>query len=185
MKWSYKLLLLLLIVTLPLSVYAGLPFTGTASVKIGYVDILKALNESNKGKDAKRTLEALSKTKAAEIDKKRKEMDKLKDEVIKQATALSEESKRSKALEMERLEREYKRVFTDSQYELSQKQMELTQGIMKDLVKIIQDIGDKESFTVILTDTTVPAMNNEGGLLLYFDKKIDITDEVIKRCNSK
>jgi outer membrane protein len=161
-----------------------IPFTGSDKLKIGYVNILKALNESEKGKKAKQTLESLSAEKAKIVETKRNELEKLRDELIKQASILSEDKKREKAQEFERKERELKRTFSDFQDELQRKQIELTQDILKGIKEIVNQIGNSEAFLMILTDTSIPSTEG-GGLLLYIDKKIDITDEVIKQYNSK
>ena len=51
-----------------------------ADMKVGIVDLMKALNESDSGKKAKTDLEVLIKSKQSVLDEKGKEIEKLKAE---------------------------------------------------------------------------------------------------------
>lgn len=181
MSKTKNLLYFFIIFMIPFLAFSKLSFA--ADVKIGYVDVLRAVNESNRGKDAKRTWQDLRAKKLDEVKQKRREMDSLRDELFKQGSILSESSRQEKELKLERLERDYKRLLDDSNLELNRKEMELTQDILKDLRKIISDLGRKESYTIIITDPS--SDRGQGGLLLYVDDTIDLTDEVIRTYNRK
>lgn len=146
-----------------------------ASIKIGVVDLLKALNESEQGKKSIAEIESLKKTKQNMIEEKGKRIEQLKADLDKQASVLSADAKKSKEDEIERLIREFQRLVTDSTNELQKKQRELEVEMIKELRVIIENIGKEEKFTYIIE-------SSEGGLL-YFDKAVDITDIVIKKYN--
>ena len=158
-----------------------IPFTG-GSFKVGYVDILKALNESNKGKEAKRSLEGVIKSKQRTIDDKGQDIKKITEDLNKQSAILSESSKKEKVRELERLRREYQRMVKDSQDEVKSREMEFTQKILSELRDIVRQIGREESFSLIITDP-FGNLDEQKGLVLYFDKRIDLTQEVIRRYN--
>lgn len=160
-----------------------IPFTG-GSVKIGYVDILKALNESEKGKKAKRDLENIIKKKQRLIDDKGKEVKRLTEDLGKRSSILSEASRKDKSRELERLRRDYQRMIKDSQDEVKTREMEFTQNILSELRKIVRKIGEDEGFSIIITDPFVN-LDDRKGLLLYVDKRIDLTEEVIKRYDKR
>ena len=143
------------------------------TIKIGFVDLVKALNESESGKKSKADLELLIKSKQAVIDEKGKAIEKVKTDLEKQASVLSQDARKSKEEELERLIREYQRLVSDSQSEVKKKESELTSDILKDIRAIIQKIGQDEAYTVIL--------ENAEGQILYSVKEIDLTDTVIKR----
>jgi outer membrane protein len=176
---------LMSVLIIPFTVYGELkiPFTG-GSVKIGYVDILKALNESNKGREAKRSLEQIIKSKQRLIDDKGQEIKRIADDLNKQSAILSESSKKDKARELDRLKRDYQRMVKDSQDEVKSREMEHTQKILSELREIVRDIGKEESFSIIITDPFVN-LDDQKGLLLYVDPSIDLTEEVIKRYNKE
>lgn len=155
-------------------------FTGTTvfaadALKIGFVDLVKALNESESGKKAKADLEFLIKSKQVAIDEKGKAIEKGKNDLEKQASVLSQDARKAKEEELERLIREYQRLVSDSQGEVKKKESELTGEILKDIRVIIQKIGQDESYTLIL--------ENAEGQILYSKKDIDLTDAVIKKHN--
>jgi len=154
--------------------------TGTSvfaadSAKIGFVDLVKALNESESGKKAKTDLEFLIKSKQVTIDEKGKTIEKGKNDLEKQASVLSQEARKSKEEELERQIREYQRLVSDSQSEVKKKESELTGDILKEIRTIIQKIGQDEAYTLIL--------ENAEGQILYAIKEIDLTDLVIRKHN--
>lgn len=145
------------------------------SIKIGCIDLQRALNESETGKKAKSDLESLIKSKQSIIDEKGKTIEKLKGELEKQASVLSAEARKGKEDELEKLLREYQRLVQDSQAEVKKKEIELTDAIIKDIREIVEKIGEEEGYTIII--------ENAEGVLLYSNKSIDLTDTVIKKYN--
>jgi len=145
------------------------------TVKIGYVDLVKALNESESGKKAKADLEFLIKTKQTTIDEKGKAIEKAKADLEKQSSVLSPDARKAKEEEMERLLRDYQRLVSDSQNEVKKKEGELTNDILKDLRAIVQKIGEDEGYTLIL--------ESAEGQILYAKKEGDLTETAMKKFN--
>jgi outer membrane protein len=143
--------------------------------KVGVVDILKALNESDAGKRAKADLEVLLKSKQSAIEEKGRNIERLRADIEKQAAIISAEAKKKKEEEVERLIRDYQRIVSDSQAEFQKKQRELETEIIKELKEILDKIGPEEGYSLILEP-------GEGGAL-YYNKSLDITDKIIKRYN--
>lgn len=144
-------------------------------LKIGFVNLMKALNESDSGKKAKTDLEFLIKTKQTAIDEKGKAIEKLRADLEKQASILSTEARKTKEEELESLIRDYQRLVTDSQNAVKKKEGEFTSEIIKDLRAIIKKIGEDEGYTVILEDA--------DGLILFSQKDLDLTEKVLKSYN--
>jgi outer membrane protein len=156
-----------------LSLAASPVLAAEASLKIGLVDLFRAVNESDQGKKAKAELESIIKSKQEALEEKGKAIEKLKGELDKQAGVLSAEAKTNKEDEMERLTREYQRTVADSQSEVRKKEGELTGRIVKDLREIVAAIAQEDKYTII--------MENAEGLILFADKGLDLTDKVIKK----
>jgi outer membrane protein len=156
-----------------LSLAASPVLAAEASLKIGLVDLFRAVNESDQGKKAKAELESIIKSKQEALEEKGKAIEKLKGELDKQAGVLSAEAKKNKEDEMERLTREYQRTVADSQSEVRKKEGELTGRIVKDLREIVAAIAQEDKYTII--------MENAEGLILFADKGLDLTDKVIKK----
>ena len=143
-----------------------------ADLKIAYVDIQKAVNESNAGKEAKKTI-----TKDVEkfqrlVADKQKELQALKESLDKQVLMLTPDARANKEKEYQNKLREFQRWGEDTQNEVNQKRIEMERNISAAILKVIQKIGADEGYTVILE-------KNEN-IVLYVSKSIDITDRVIK-----
>ena len=149
--------------------------SGADVVKIGYVDLRVALNESEAGKKAKIELESLIKTKQSSIEEKGKSIEKLKADLEKQASVLSAEARKGKEEEIERLMRDYQRLVQDSQNDVKKKEAEITGSILRELRNIVDKIGQEEGYSLIL--------ENVEGIILYSRKDLDITERVIKTYN--
>lgn len=147
----------------------------SADLKIGYVDLQKALNESEGGKKAKNELEGVIKSKQVLIDEKGKDIERLKEELGKQSSVLSADALKSKQNELDRKMRDYQRYVQDAQDEVKKKEFELTKEILLELKGIVDDIGKNEKYLIIL--------EKAEGVVLYADTAIDITERVIKRYN--
>jgi outer membrane protein len=143
--------------------------------KIGHVDLVKALNESESGKKAKADLEFMIKSKQSTIDEKGKAIERAKADIEKQASVLSQDARKTKEEELESLLRDYQRLVADSQKEVKKKEGELTGDIIKELRGIVQKIGQEEGYTLIL--------ESAEGQILYAAKEIDLTETVIKKFN--
>ena len=146
-----------------------------ADVKVGVVDLMKVLNESESGKKAKSNLETLIKSKQSVLDEKGKEIEKLKADLEKQSSVLSADAKKSKEEDLEKLLREYQRLVGDSQSEVKKKESEFTGGILKEIRVIVDQMGEDGGYTIIF--------ENADGLVLFSKKDINLTDVVIKKYN--
>ncbi len=154
-------------------------FGGTAhavEIKIGYVDMQKALNESEAGKEAKVVMESEVMKFQNEIAQRQGELQALQETLQRQGLMLSEKARKEKESEYQDKLKEYKRWGEDRQGELKQKQMELTKAALKGLQAVVKKLGEEEKFTVILE-------KNEA-VILYASRAIDLTDRVIHIFNS-
>lgn len=173
MKKTVWLLAVLFMFTFVFAAQQG--FAAEQPIKIGVVDLIKSLNESDAGKKAKADLEILIKTKQTAIDEKGKEIEKLKSDLEKQSSVLSADARKSKEDELEKHIREYQRIVTDSQADVKKKEGEFTGEILKDLRAIIEKIGQEGNYTMII--------ENAEGIILYSRQDQNLTEQVIKKYN--
>jgi outer membrane protein len=144
-------------------------------IKMGYIDIQRAIVESQSGKKAKENFQAQVKKAEGELLKEKQELERLKSDLDKKSPLLKEEERRSLEKELDRRYLGYQRTMRDSQEELRQRENEMTGVILKELEKIVAEIGKNEKFTLIL----------ERSQVLYIDQGIDITNKVIEVYNSR
>jgi outer membrane protein len=143
-----------------------------ADLKVGCVDIQRAVNECNAGKEAKKVI-----TKEVEkfqrlIADRQKELQTMKESLDKQSPMLNPEARATKEKEYQSKLREFQRWGEDNQNEINQKRVEMERNISTGLQKVIQKVGADEGYTFILE-------KNET-IVLFASKAIDITDRVIK-----
>ncbi len=144
-------------------------------VKIGFIDIQRAISESQSGRRAKERFQAQVKKAESELLKEKQELERLKSDLDKKGPLLKEEERRNLESDLQRRFVNYQRSMQDQQQELRQKEGELTADILKDLEKIVNEVGKAEKFTLIL----------ERNQILYSDQGIDITNKVIEVYNNR
>jgi len=161
-----------------LGVVAGMILLGwfgsvwAADLKVAYVDIQRAINECNAGKEAKKVItKDIEKIQHLGADKQ-KELQTMKESFEKQTLMLTPEARAQKEKEYQSKLREFQRWADDTQNEMNQKRMEMERNISAGLIKVIQKLGTEEGYTFILE-------KNET-IVLYASKTLDITDRVIK-----
>jgi outer membrane protein len=140
------------------------------------VDIQRALNESEAGKEAKKVMESELKKFQVEIGQRQKELQTLKETLQRQGTMLSMKGKTEKEREYQNKLKEYKRWGEDRQNELKRKEVELTKEAIRGLRAVVKKLGEEEKFTLILE-------KNEA-IVLHVSGTIDLTDRVISIFNS-
>jgi len=143
-----------------------------SELKIGSVDIQKAVNECQAGKDGKKKIMAEVEKFQRQVGDKQKELQTLKESLEKQAPMLTADARATKEKDYQSKVKDFQRWGEDTQNELNQKRMEIERKIAVDLFKVVQKIGADDNYTIILE-------RNEN-LVLFANKSTDLTDRVIK-----
>ena len=144
-------------------------------VKIGYVDIQKVISESQAGKRARDRFQAQVKKAEADIIKERQDLERLKMDLDKKGPLLKDEERRNLESDLQKRSVNLQRSMSDYQQDLQAKNNEMMSDILKELEKIVNEVGKAEKFTLIL----------ERSQILYSDQGIDITSKVIETYNSR
>jgi outer membrane protein len=144
-----------------------------AEVKLAYVDVQRALNECDAGKKAKNEFRGRIERLQARLQKQQNEVQALKDELEKKGMLMKDNERRNLEEEYGKKLRDFERDYKDSKDELERKDNEVTGAIVKDLARIIQGIGERAGFTMVM----------EKGSILWGAPAIDITDQVIRSYN--
>lgn len=160
---------------LPAALLATRAHAQAAGVKIGYVDVQRAVQEVEEGKSARNRLKAELDTRRAALEKKRQELEKLKADYDKQAAVLSDDAKRKKQEELQRAFTDAQQTAALMQEELSGKEQEAMGSISKRMVQVVGEVSERESFSFVL----------DKAVLLYAPAASDLTNEVVRRYNEK
>jgi outer membrane protein len=148
----------------------ALPVWGQEKVRIGFVDLQKAIRDSHAGKRARAQFQTVIKKIEAGLLKEKQDLERLKSDIEKKGLLLKGEERRSMEKEFQRRARDYQREMNDTREELRQREVDMTNAILKELEKVVTKIGEQEKFTLIL----------ERSQVLYTDQGVDITDKVIE-----
>jgi len=158
-----------------------LAWAGTVSaengLKIGYVNMRKALNECKAGKQAKETLEKSIKDKQDVLDKEKKTLEEMQADFEKKASLLSEKAKQEKQEEFQNKLQNYQKMLADAQKEINEKEAEVTKKIIEEMRKLIEEIGKKEGYSLIFEETEIS--------VIYAKEGLDLTNRVIQEYDKK
>ena len=143
--------------------------------KIGFIDVQRAINESVAGKRAREKFQSQIKKAETDLVKEKQEIERLKSEFDKKSPLLKDDERRNLEVDLQRRAVNYQRAMGDLQQELRQKEGEMTADILKELEKIVTEVGKSDKFTIIL----------ERSQILYSDQATDITNKVIEVFNSR
>jgi len=145
--------------------------------KLGYVDLQRALNESEAGKKAKEEFKVQVDKLQGSLKKQKDDIDSMKDQLEKKSLVMKEEERNNVEEEYRKKLRDFERNYKDSQADLQRKDSELTGAIIKDLQEVIREYGERENYLFILENTS--------SAVLYGAKGADLTDEIIRQYNNQ
>ena len=151
--------------------------TFAEDIKLGYVDLQRALNDSSAGKAAKEKFKSEVSRAEQVLEKRKNEVEKLKDELEKKGLLLNDDQRDALERDYRDKLREFERAYKDSQQELQIKDRQLTGRILEELRQVIYQIGEQGNYTVIL--------EGNNTVVLYGAKAIDLTQTVIGAYNQK
>ncbi len=154
-----------------------LPSFALADVKLGYVDLQRALLEIEEGKQAKQKLQVILDQKQKEIDKEQEALRKEKEMLDKQAAMMSEETRIQKQTELQKKLFELAQKWEKGRAEMAQKEKTELAAIFQKMDPIIADIAQREGLTMVFEKT-------DSGLV-YAPQSLDITNELIRLYNDR
>lgn len=149
----------------------GLSTIGYAEVKIGFFSLGKIMSESEKVKQINTEMESKFKTYETERNKKIEEIKELQNKF----NLLSDKEKVAKKTEIENKIKDFETYDRQKLVDLKKEGDEKGQEFHAYAMKIISDYAIEKGYTLILSDTVIT----------YVDDKLDISDDILKRLNSK
>ena len=162
------------------TIFLTVLFVAVASAqetKVGYIDLQRVIRDSKAGKAAKASFEKEFQQKKVIIESKKRNVDSLREDFIKNAQVMSESARKQKAEDIDKKEKDLLRTQEDFKEELQKKDFELTQKILRDIEGILKQIGDSGDYAIIIEKI-------EGGVV-YSSKSADVTDLVIQAYDAK
>ena len=148
------------------------PAAPASSVRIAYIDVQRVLARSSAGVAAREQLEREKAVMQKEMDSKRVELEKLRDELEKKGPLMTPEARREKQEGFERRRRDAARMMDDYQKELEKKEQMLLQRVLQELSGVIERVGKEKGYYMIV--------EKRGASVLYASADADLTDEIIR-----
>ena len=147
-----------------------------AQVRVAVVDLQRALNETEDGRQAKAQLKRLFKQRQQTLDKRQNELKTLKEQIEKQKNVLSQSALQKRLEDYQKVFVELQTTYVEYQRELAQKEAQLTKGIFERMQEILRRMGQEEGYTMIVE-------RNEGGVM-WVPTNLDLTDQLIQQYNA-
>lgn len=153
------------------------PAAAADPLKVGYVDMQRALNQCEAGQEAKKLISAEVEKMQKNLIAKQKEVEKLKEDLEKRGSVMNESVRRDKERDYQAKLRDLQRIQRDFEEDLRRKDREVTDKVLLDLAKIIKKIGEDGKYTMIL--------ERNQPTIIYISGSLELTEEVIKIANQK
>ena len=145
-----------------------------AECKFAFVDLQRALEETDDGKKAKAKLKADFERKQKELDEKQDELKKMKDDLDKKLPLMKQEAAQAEQKKLQDRVVELQQTYMRLQQDLAKKEQEATGGIFKKLQMSVGSIADREKLCMVF---------EKNSSVVWGQPSLDITNEVIRSYN--
>lgn len=145
-------------------------------VKIAFVDLQRALNETEDGRRAKASLKRLFTKRQSALDEEQNKLKTLKEQIEKQQKVLTKEALAKRAEEYQKAFVDLQTSYVDYQRELAEKEAQLTKEIFTKMEGILRRIGQSEGYTMIF---------DRGSGVVWGRSDLDLTDRLIQMYNTE
>ena len=167
--------------TLPLLFLLFMGSTAQAHLKVGYVDIEKALMETSEGKSVDDSLKKLVETKQKELKKKEDDVRQMANELERTKSVMSAQAFEEKRQAIGRVAQEkmlkLQEFARQSELEIQKKRDKLLNPLAQKMERVIDEIAKKEGYAFIFKKTPQS--------LLWAQKEANLTSKVVKEFEKK
>ena len=146
-------------------------------MKVGFVDLQRALNESNAGKEAREQFIDEMERLQVNLRNEKEAVDRLREEFDKKAMLLRDKERLAMEQKLEDSGLAFKRKYEDYQRKLKRTDNEYTGSILRELEGVIRETGAEEGYTLIVE------VQSSG--ILYGNPEADLTDRIISKYNER
>jgi len=153
---------------------AFFPAVSSAETKIGFVNLVKLIEEAPQGASATKKIEAEFSPRDNAIRTKQKKIQKLESDLEKNKLVMKASELSKKEAELTRLSRSIKREAEEFREDYNLRRNEELKVLQKVVREAINEVGKENKFDLIMA---------EG--VLFASKKANITELVLKKLRSK
>jgi outer membrane protein len=143
----------------------------TAGSKVGYVDMERALQSTKAGQGAKKEVEKEIEKRKKALDKLRNDVVKMEDDLKKQELVLTAESREKKKSDYLKKVEDLRNLMAKSQQEMQEVEQKIASPILVKMSEVLKKLSEEKGYDVIVAK----------GALVYARDESDLTDDLIKR----
>ncbi|MBI3184943.1 MAG: OmpH family outer membrane protein [Myxococcales bacterium] len=165
------------LITLSLALILSFPAVALAELKVGYVDLQRALLEVQEGREAKKRLQVQLDAKQKDLDREQEALRKEKEVLDKQASMMSEETRNQRQIDLQKKLFELAQRWEKGKLEMAQMERTELQAIFQKMDPIIAQIAEREGLTMVFEKT-------DSGIV-YAPQSLDLTNELVRLYNDR
>jgi outer membrane protein len=144
-----------------------------AGERVGVYNLQQIVTQCDAGKKDIEILKKMEIDKSKPIEEKNADAKKLKEDLDKQKSILTEASFTEKQVDLQKKMRDIEIMAKDATDEMKLKQEEMLKKLLPEIEKVIKIIAEKGKYTMIIDSRSA----------VYFSKDVDLTEEVIEELN--
>ncbi len=148
-----------------------------SAVRVGIINIQRAIIECNEGKKAAEELTKRFTPKRAELERKQKEIEELQGQLEKGKNTLADDKRAELIRDIERKTKDFNRDNDDATQDFQQAESQLINTIGQKVMRVVDEYSRRNGYDVIL-DVSNPQSN-----VLWATNRLDVTDEIIGAYN--
>ena len=144
-----------------------------AELKIGFVNIQKAITETKEFKKSQMRFQLKLKKEKGIIDARKKKVENMLRELNKQGFVLNTELKKAKEESFLREKKEFDRYVQDREEEFRRSEQKVIEKISKKMLEVLKQLGKQKKLTMVI----------EKKAVFYSDSALDLTQLAVKTYN--
>ena len=137
-----------------------------AGIKIGFVDIQKAITETKEFKKSQMKFRVEIQKEKGIIDARKKKVESMLVEINKQANVLNPSLKKKKEESFLREKKDFERYVQDREEEFARKEKVVLDKISKKMLKVLKQLGKQKKLTMVI----------EKKAVFYSDSSLELTN---------
>jgi outer membrane protein len=144
-----------------------------ADLKIGFVNIQKAITETMEFKKSQIKFQVELKKEKGIIDARKKKVENMLLELNKQGFVLNPDLKKAKEESFLREKKEFERYVQDREEEFRRSEKKVIEKISKKMLEVLKQLGKRKKLTMVI----------EKKAVFYSDSALDLTQLAVKTYN--
>jgi outer membrane protein len=147
------------------------------TLRIAYLNSQEVMSAAPGSAEAQAQFDAEMRGYQAEIEQLEEELRGLEQQYQQQQLTLSPEARQNREQQIQARIQQYQQRGTQLQEQAARRRAELVQPVMDEITEVIEELREQENYALIL--------DVAAGSIVSADPALDVTEEVIRRLNSR